>query len=176
MLGSGGTVSAGPPMVGQSGRHGVGGPADWWGGSGGAAPTDPPTVDGPGGAVSLGPANNPRGLRFLASAEVRLSREAYAGAAATALRDANSATAWAAPVAPPCNDPEVPLATEKPKSTADIGVAEADAELVDADTAYAALCARFGGDLSVEHLASLPREQVQALSAVLHDRHTTRHD
>ena len=112
----------------------------------------------------------------LASAEVRLSREAYAGAAATALRDANSATAWAAPVAPPCNDPEVPLATEKPKSTADIGVAEADAELVDADTAYAALCARFGGDLSVEHLASLPREQVQALSAVLHDRHTTRHD
>ena len=107
----------------------------------------------------------------LASAEVRLSREAYAGADATALRDANSAIAWASPVAPPPRDgPAVPRATEKLTST---GEAEADVEAVDADTAYAALCARFGGDLSVEHLAALPREQVQALSAVLHDRHTT---
>jgi len=104
----------------------------------------------------------------LASAEVRLSREAYEGADATALRDANSAIAWASPVAPPPRDS--PRATEKRTST---GEAEADVEAVDADTAYAALCARFGGDLSVEHLAALPREQVQALSAVLHDRHTT---
>ena len=123
----------------------------------------PPASPPPAAAAERRRSSSSAALRLATGEQLRLAPRDYGELAqATALRHANASpkAAWAEGAGDSHAWPEEPRRTAAPPAGAD---AAADA----AAAAYTALCARFGGDLSAAHLASLPREQVRALSAEL---------
>ena len=135
-----------------------------------AAPpfTSPPPASAlPAAAAERRRSSSSAALRLATGDQLRLAPREYGELAqATALRHANASpkVAWAEGAEDSHAWREEPRRTAAPPADADTA---ADAAADAAAAAYAALCARFGGDLSAAHLASLPRDQVRALSAEL---------
>ena len=131
-------------------------------------PASPPPASPPAAAAAVRRrSSSSAALRLATDEQLRPAPRDYGELAqATALRPASASpkAAWAEGAEDSHAGREEPRRTAAPPADAD---ADADAAAAAAAAAYAALCARFGGDLSAAHLASLPREQVRALSAEL---------